>query len=68
MAIPAKSRIMEDIVRRLRFKVSGKLLLFLLAQGHDNISLNSLIHKRDSLSLNRFNFNVLMGESFRPLL
>ena len=28
MDIPAKSRIIEDIVRRLRFKVSGKLLLF----------------------------------------
>ena len=39
MDIPAKSRIIEDIVRRLRFKVSGKLLFFLLAQGHENISL-----------------------------
>ena len=28
MDIPAESRIIEDIVRLLRFKVSGKLSLF----------------------------------------
>ena len=39
MDIPAGSRTIEDIVCHLRFKVSGKLFLFLLEQVHENIFL-----------------------------